>query len=45
MQMYCEYENSYFLGNMDISLIISLICLEPCMFVRDMYWGKRVSKL
>ena len=34
----------YFL-NMDISLIIALICLRICMYISDMYMEGRLSQI
>ena len=43
-----EYENRHFLYNffnMDISLIIALICLRICMYIPKMYMEGKVSQI
>ena len=34
----------YFFVNMDISLIIALICVTNCMFIAEIYVESRVSQ-
>ena len=43
-----EYENPHFshiFFNMDISLIIALICLKICMYIPKMYIEGRMSQI
>ena len=45
--MYCESENSYFsllYLNMDISLIMALICLRICVFIAEICMEGSVSQ-